>query len=49
MGRLEMRLKFKLTVWVREVGPIWTLPELAQLTLEVSNSRFEGSPFRAVC
>lgn len=46
--RLQMRLKFKLTVWVRAVGPVWTLPELAQVALEaLANSRCEGSAFRA--
>lgn len=43
-----MRLKFKLIVWVRAVGPVWTLPELAQVALEaLGNSKCEGSPFRA--
>lgn len=43
-----MRLKFKLAVWVRAAGPVWTLPELAQVALEaLANSRREGSAFRA--
>lgn len=33
-----MRLKFKLAVWVRELGLVRTLPELAQLALEVAEA-----------
>lgn len=59
MRRLKMRLKSKLTVWVRGISPVWsflmyleglspTLPELAQVALEaLGSSGFEGSLFRA--